>query len=99
MCTHSDVEEFVVTDGLTYYRVSIQATDATTEIWIGDDHGHPVMRETGALHTHLLAGDYTVEFGLGSTVYPLVLHGPVVLTEAAVRSGPACARPPFRFYD
>jgi hypothetical protein len=95
----SDADDFVVRDGLTYFRVSILATDATTAIWIGDDHGHLVVRETGAIDTHLLPGDYTVEFGLGSTTYPLELRGPVVLTEAAVRAGPSCARPEFRFYE
>jgi hypothetical protein len=44
-----------------------------------------------------LAGSYTIEFGLGAATYPLELQTPVLLTEEALRAGPSCERPAFRF--
>lgn len=59
------------------------------------------MKATGTLDTHLLAGSYTIDFGLGGSTYQLELEleGPVALTEDALRAGPSCERPTFRFYE
>ena len=49
------------------------ATLPTTEVWLGDDRGHFVQEGFGTLRTSLLAGEYTVEFGLGTAPYPIRL--------------------------
>jgi hypothetical protein len=48
-----------------YYRLVIEV-DAGVEIWLGDDVGYFVLRETGTLDTRLRSGRYTVECGLGT---------------------------------
>lgn len=55
-----------------YHRLAIEAGPGV-EIWLGDDVGHFVQRETGTLDTRLLPGHYTVEFGLGNQTYPITL--------------------------
>lgn len=92
-------ESVVTEEGRDYYRVVIQGSTADTTIWIADDHGHPVVKAVGNLDTHLLPGDYTIEFGVNRTTYPLALSEPVELEEVAVRKGPTCPRPAFRFYE
>src|SRR6184192_573156 len=56
-----------------YYNLVIVAASPATEIWLGDDGGHLVQKEIGTLETSLLPGDYTVEFGLGTSPYPIRL--------------------------
>src|SRR5206468_10476780 len=56
-----------------YYNLIIVAASPATEIWLGDDGGHLVQKEIGTLETSLLPGDYTVEFGLGTSPYPIRL--------------------------
>jgi hypothetical protein len=99
MPEHTRTEDVVVEGGVTYYHVAIRATEAETNIWIGDDHGHLVVKETGAIGTYLAPGDYTIEFGLGDATYPLALRTPVTLTEAEVRAGPPRQRAVFRFSE
>jgi hypothetical protein len=76
-----------------YYDLVIVATSPTTEIWLGDDGGHLVQKETGILETSLLPRYYTVEFGLGSPPYPIHLTKASRYTQAELAAGPTCARP------
>lgn len=80
-------------DEAVYYELIIEAEARATEIWLGDNQGHFVQNETGLLHTRLLPGHYTVEFGLGSTMYPIDLMSASRYTEAELRAGPSCSRP------
>ena len=66
---------------------------AVTDIWVGDDIGHFVQKETGERRTRLLPGHYTVEFELGTTTYPLHLTKTSRYTQAELEAGPACPRP------
>jgi len=77
----------------SYHRLALVATSPSTEIWLGDDEGYFVERATGVLETSVEAGDYTVEFGLGSTTYPIVLRGPLSRSQAEIVAGPSCPRP------
>lgn len=76
-----------------YYALVIVATAPTTDIWLGDDDGHFVQKETGTLETSLLPGDYTVEFGLGTAPYPIHLVQSSRYTQAELAAGPTCRRP------
>jgi len=80
-------------DEVVYYELIIEAEARATEIWLGDNQGHFVQKETGLLHTRLLPGHYIVEFGLGSTMYPVALLEASRYTEAELRAGPRCSRP------
>ena len=75
-----------------YYELVIVAASAATEIWLGDDGGNFVQKEIGTLRS-LLAGDYTVEFGLGSPPYPIHLAKASRYTQAELAAGPTCSRP------
>ena len=76
-----------------YYELTIVASSPSTDIWLGDDDGHLVQKETGTLETGVLPGDYTVEFGLGTTTYPIRLVKPSRYTQQELAAGPSCARP------
>jgi len=76
-----------------YYDLVIVATSPTTDIWLGDDDGHLVQKEIGTLETSLLPGDYTVEFGFGTTPYPILLARSSRYTQAELAAGPTCSRP------
>ncbi len=76
-----------------YYDLVIVAASPTTDIWLGDDDGHLVQKETGTLETSLLPGNYTVEFGLGTTPYPIHLATSSRYTQAELAAGPTCSRP------
>jgi len=76
-----------------YYELVIVAASPATDIWLGDDNGHLVQKEIGTLETSLLHGDYTVEFGLGTTVYPIHLATSSRYTQAELAAGPTCSRP------
>jgi len=76
-----------------YYDLVIVAASPTTDIWLGDDDGHLVQKETGTLETSLLPGDYTVEFGLGTIPYPIHLATSSRYTQAELAAGPTCSRP------
>jgi hypothetical protein len=47
----------------TYQRLQITARDPKTEIWVSDEDGHLVQKETGRMDTRLLPGRYKVRFG------------------------------------
>jgi len=76
-----------------YHELKIVATSPNTEIWLGDDEGYFVVKEVGTLRERLMPGDYTVEFGLGSTCYPIALQENSELTQDDLESGPSCKRP------
>lgn len=75
-----------------YYDLVIFAASPATEIWLGDD-GHFVQKEIGVLRTSLLPGRYTVEFGLGSSPYPIHLAKASRYTQAELATEPTCSRP------
>jgi hypothetical protein len=76
-----------------YFDLVIVANSPDTDIWLGDDEGHFVVKGVGTLEEGLLAGRYTVEFGLGTTTFPIDLTQDTRLTEEEIRSGPSCPRP------
>jgi hypothetical protein len=76
----------------SYYRLTITATDPNTDIWLVDNLGHLVQKGTGMLDTSLLPGDYAVEFGLGTSMYPIHLENDTCVTQAALGAGPTCPR-------
>jgi len=79
---------------MTVYRnLVIDAAFPATDIWLGDNEGHFVQKGTGKLDTNLLEGYYIVEFGLGSTTYPIHLQADAHYTEAEIKRSPSCRRP------
>ncbi len=76
-----------------HYELVIEAASQSTEIWLGDKEGHFVQKDIGLLRSGLLPGDYTVEFGLGSSTYPISLRQASRYTEAEITAGPSCPRP------
>jgi len=62
----------------------IVAESPSTEIWLGNDHGHLIQKATGTLKASLVPGDYTVEFGLGSFPYPIRLEQKSRYTESGL---------------
>ena len=76
--------------GCVYHRLIVRADDPGTEIWLGDDLGYFVQKDTGTLDTRLLPGDYTVEFGLGTAQYPIRLTQDSSFTQAELAAGPTC---------
>lgn len=75
-----------------YYELVIVAGSPATDIWLGDDDGHLVQKEIGTLETSILPGDYTVEFGLGTTCFPIHLATSSRYTQAELAAGPTCSR-------
>ena len=76
-----------------YHHLVIRADYPNTETWLGDAQGFFVQKGTGTLDTHLLPGDYAVEFGLGSTAYPIHLTNDSTFLETELRKGPTCVPP------
>lgn len=76
-----------------YHELKIVANSPSTDIWLGDDEGHLVVKAVGTLQEGLMPGDYTVEFGLGSTCYPIALRENSELSQDDLESGPSCRRP------
>jgi hypothetical protein len=76
-----------------YFDLVIVAESPSTEIWLADDAGHLVQKEVGELRTGLLPGDYVVEFGLGTTCYPIRLRADTRSTQHELQAGPSCERP------
>ena len=68
----------------TDYDLVIVAESPDTEIWLGDDEGHFVQKETGTLSSSLLPGRYIVEFGLGAPQYAIDLSAASHYTERQV---------------
>lgn len=78
-----------------YFELEIVAASSKTEIWLGDDGGSLVQKSVGILKTSLLPGDYVVEFGLRTAVYPIHLDKDRRTDQAELATGPTCARPVF----
>jgi hypothetical protein len=77
----------------TYFDLEIAADSADTEIWLADDAGFFVQKEIGVLRTGLIPGEYMVEFGLGTTCYPVRLRENSRYTQRGMEAGPSCDRP------
>ena len=75
-----------------YHRLVIDA-GPRVDIWLADNGGHLVQKETGKLDTRLLPGHYVVEFGLGTQTYPINLRADSRYAQAEIEAGPTCARP------
>ena len=76
----------------TYYDLVIVAESPDTEIWLGDDEGYFVQKETGTLASSLLPGMYIVEFGLGTPQYEIDLSADSHYTERQVTAGASTPR-------
>ena len=83
-------------DGRTYFGLEIEGSSSDIDIWLADDVGHLVQKEIGVLRTSLIPGNYVVEFGLGTTCYPIKLGENTRLTQRDVEAGPSCPRPVVR---
>ena len=75
--------------------LEIVASSSETEIWLGDTTGCLVQKAVAKLKTGLIPGDYVVEFGLGTPVYPIHLDKDHSTTQAELLAEPICARPVF----
>lgn len=80
-----------------YHKLTILAASPHAEIWLGDDCGHLVQKEIGALRTSLLPGHYVVSFGLDAPTYPISLNKASRFTQSELEAGPPCPRPIPRF--
>ena len=78
-----------------YFQLEIAASSSETEIWLGDTSGCLVQKAVGTLKTGLIPGEYVVEFGLGTVVYPIHLDKDHSTTQAELLTGPTCTRPVF----
>lgn len=58
----------------TYKSLTIRATDPLENIWLADDEGNLVQKETGEMKTRILPGRYVVHFGLNSQGVPFDLY-------------------------
>ena len=76
-----------------YHKLVIEASNESTEIWLGDDEGHFVQKGVSVLNTSLLPGNYIVQFGLGSDAYPIKLDNDKKITESQITNGSSCIRP------
>ena len=74
-------------------KLVVVATSAITDIWLGDDDGHLVQKGVGELWTSLLPGYYVVEFGLGTSPYPIHLVKMSRYIQTDLEAGPTCSRP------
>lgn len=79
-------------DGVKYFEIVIVARSPKTDIWLAHE-GHLVQKGDGVLATNILTGDYTVEFGLGSPTYPLLVARDVRWTEEEITASPPCPDP------
>lgn len=75
-----------------YHSFMIVAESPDTDIWLGDEDGHFVQKETGTLSTSLLPGTYTVEFGLGSSQYEIDLYADSHYEQAEFAARTPCPR-------
>lgn len=83
----------------TYFDIEIKGSEPLTEIWLGDDAGHFVQKEVGVLQSRLIPGNYVVEFGLGTTCYPIHLNNNSHYTQSEIEAGPSCKRPNVQFTE
>lgn len=86
-------------EGRTYFELEIIGSYRSVDIWLGDDGGSLVQKEEGVLQTSLLAGDYVVEFGLGTGCYPIRLYQDSRFTQGELEAGPSCECPVFEVAD
>jgi hypothetical protein len=86
-------------DGRNYFDIEVEGQSHDTEIWLGDDAGNLVQKEIGILRSSLIPGHYVVEFGLGTTCYPLELRKNLRLTQREIEADPSCVRPMVRLDD
>ena len=56
-----------------YVSVTIRAKSSKTDIWLSDENGHLVQKETGVLKTSILPGKYKIRYGLKGLDSNLVL--------------------------
>jgi hypothetical protein len=70
---------------MTHKRLYVEAPGLDTEIWVGDEEGNFVQKEMGVLDTKLLPGKYTVQFGLGTTIYDIDLQEDIELDPESIR--------------
>ncbi len=75
-----------------YHRLVIEA-QPDVDIWLADNEGHLVQKETRKLDTRLLPGQYVVAFGLGTQTYPIELSADSSYTQAEIEAGPKCPHP------
>jgi hypothetical protein len=75
-----------------YFKLVIDATAPVTELWLGDDAGYLVQKEVGGLRTSLWPGHYVVEFGRGTSSYPIHLVKASRSAQTALEAGSTCAR-------
>jgi hypothetical protein len=73
-------------DERVYHHLVVEASSSGTEIWLADDDGHLVQTGTGTLDAYLVAGDYVVQFDLGTTAYPIRLTADSRQTEQDIRT-------------
>lgn len=71
-----------------YYRLVIKASKKYKDIWLSDENGHLVQKGIRTLDTSLLPGIYNVEFGLGTTRYPIQLKRGARFVQAELTKGP-----------
>ena len=79
-----------------YHRIEIVAELPETAIWLGDLDGCLVKKSVGKLDIGLMPGDYTVQFGLGTPVYPIHFDRDLHITQTQLATGPTCPRPVFK---
>lgn len=76
-----------------YYRIEILSELPQTAIWLSDLDGCLVEKSIGKLDIGLMPGDYSVEFGLGTTNYPIHLDTDLHITQTQLAAGSTCLRP------
>lgn len=86
-------------EGRSYLAIEVRGQSPETEIWLGDDAGSLVQKEVGVLRSRLIPGRYVIEFGLGTTCYPIDLFENLRLTQREIELAPSCERPVFHLYD
>ena len=81
-----------------YYELTINATNAETDIWLVDENGHLVQKAIGSLSLHVLGGSYFVVFGLHSTACCSInLSKSVVLSQAELEILGTRPKPAIKF--
>lgn len=70
----------------------VNATEPKTDIWLVDDHWHPVQKASGTLKTSVLAGRYFIEIGAAGPAYAVELTSDKRLTQQELEAGPSLLR-------
>ena len=74
-------------------KLVIVASASASEIWLGEDAGHLVQTEVGALRTSLLPRDEVVAFGRGTSPSPIHLTQASRDPQPELAAGRLCSRP------